>query len=159
MNGAREYAYLFSSGQYGKLRLEVGSHARGSTFSIYVGEGDKEVEVYGMTGGHRGWTESYGWLHKGPWQEDFRKLVELQNAKRELRIKAKEQTDRISLQIKNKETMNILANYKKVVYGQDGNQVCAHYEDFINLQESPCGFGDTEEDALKELLSTSNHHQ
>jgi len=23
-----------------------------------------------------GWTEHYGWLHKGKWQEDFFKLVE-----------------------------------------------------------------------------------
>ena len=153
MNGAREYASLFRSGQYGKLRLEVGSHARGSTFSIYVGSGDKEVEVYGMTGGHRGWTESYGWLKNGPWQEDFNKLVELKNAERELRIKAKEETDRIALSIKKRDEEAILDSYKKVVYEMDGNQWCAHYEDFINLQESPCGFGDTQEKARQELYN------
>lgn len=106
-----------------------------------------------MTGGHRGWTESYGWLKKGPWQEDFNKLVELKNAERELRIKAKEETDRIALSIKKRDEDEILDSYKKVVYEMDGNQWCAHYENFINLQESPCGFGNTQEKARQELYS------
>jgi hypothetical protein len=28
-----------------------------------------------MTGGQRGWTETYGWLHEGKWQDDFEALV------------------------------------------------------------------------------------
>lgn len=40
----------------------------------------------------------------------------------------------------------------EVIYGVDGNQYTAYREDFINLQESHCGFGDTNEEALKDLL-------
>ena len=91
MQGAREYADLFSTCQYGRLYIVSGSHARGRTFHIFVlraGEcaiengpnnaplNSEAVEVYGETGGHRGWTETYGWLHHGKWEQDFSKLVE-----------------------------------------------------------------------------------
>ena len=36
--------------------------------------------------------------------------------------------------------------------GMDGNQHTACFEDFINLQESPCGFGDTEKEAILNLI-------
>lgn len=39
-----------------------------------------------------------------------------------------------------------------VEYKMDGNQWCATLDDFIDLQESPAGFGDTEEDALADLV-------
>ncbi len=86
MNGAREYALLFNSGQYGQLYLHSGSHARGKTFRIWViPEGlqitepwhdHRAVEVYGITGGQPGWSETYGWLHYGKWQQEFAELVE-----------------------------------------------------------------------------------
>ena len=91
MQGAREYAVLFESGQYGRLYIASGKHARGRTFRIFVlPEGavttEKNhwnapnvpdiVEVFGITSGQPGWTETYGWLHKGPWVEDFMALVE-----------------------------------------------------------------------------------
>ena len=38
-----------------------------------------------------------------------------------------------------------------VIAKMDGNMWCCHTEDFINLQESPCGFGETILDALIEL--------
>ena len=83
MQGAREYAELFSTGRHGRLFLLVGSHARGKTFQIYVlpeGAADSPlskdaVEVYGITGGQPGWTETYGWLHRGKWEGDFAELV------------------------------------------------------------------------------------
>ncbi|KKN06987.1 hypothetical protein LCGC14_1071770 [marine sediment metagenome] len=34
----------------------------------------------------------------------------------------------------------------------DGNLWCAVYDDFINLQESPAGFGKRKLEAIKELL-------
>ena len=86
MNGAREFASYFTTGQYGKLYIVSGRHARGKTFHIYVlpeGElakpngdcnpplNDNAVEVYGVISGQRGWTESYGWIHTGAWKEDF----------------------------------------------------------------------------------------
>ncbi len=90
MKGAREFAKLFKTGQQGKLYITSGSHARGATFHIQIlpeGETAKPngaqnlclnsdaIEVYGIVAGQPGWTEEYGWLHEGAWQEDFRKLV------------------------------------------------------------------------------------
>jgi hypothetical protein len=98
MRGANEYAQLFKTGQYGRLYIVSGEHARGKTFHIFVlpaGESgvsngpnnaplnQNAVEVYGVTGGQRGWNETYGWLHEGKWVEDFLALVE--NAKSDLR--------------------------------------------------------------------------
>lgn len=99
MKGAREYASIFSTSRHGKLALVSGSHARGKTFHIYVLPADVSenyfsypmgdvmpwriegaVEVYGVVSGQPGWTESYGWLHRGPWVEDFEKLVEQRKA-------------------------------------------------------------------------------
>lgn len=36
---------------------------------------------------------------------------------------------------------------------KDGNVWCAVRQDFVNLQESPAGFGETREMALKQLIS------
>ena len=90
MKGAKRYATLIPTGQYGKLYIASSSHARGYTFKIQVlPEGEKAkknydnlctnsnaVLVYGVVCGQAGWTEEYGWLHEGPWQEDFEKLVQ-----------------------------------------------------------------------------------
>lgn len=87
MKGATEYARMFRTGQHGKLFLVSGKHARGETFHIWILPTEdliegmpwtvkNAVEVYGITGGQPGWTETYGWLHKGKWQEDFAELVE-----------------------------------------------------------------------------------
>jgi hypothetical protein len=90
MQGAREFARLFRTGQYGRLYFVSQSHARGETFRIFVlpaGENPipngpnaplnkNAIEVYGIVSGQPGWTEKYGWLHRGPWQDDFHKIVE-----------------------------------------------------------------------------------
>ncbi len=118
MKGAREYYGLFETGQYGKLYISTDSHARGKTFHIWiVPEGESfepkygrpfnpnAVEVYGITGGQPGWTETYGWLHTGPWCDDFAKLVEDRKAelqKKELKArkaadhKANQETKRVN---------------------------------------------------------------
>ncbi len=98
MEGANEYARLFKTGQYGRLYIVSGGHARGRTFKIYVlpegevakGNGesnapsnDNAVEVYGILGGHPGWTEYYGWIHKGKWCNDFYALVEEKKREKE----------------------------------------------------------------------------
>jgi hypothetical protein len=86
MNGAREYAPLFKTGQYGRLFIASSRHARGYEFNVWVlpdgievpqgsYPGSAAVKVYGPLGGQLGWTEWYGWLHKGPWQDDFERLV------------------------------------------------------------------------------------
>lgn len=101
MQGAREYASLIPSGQYGRLFVRAGSHARGSTFHIWVlpegktldssaWPGDDSVEVYGICGGQPGWTEWYGWLHTGPWQKDFANLVSKKKAERAEKDAARE---------------------------------------------------------------------
>ena len=96
MRGADEYYDLFNgkSEQIGRLYCLVHSHARGKCFDIFVlAEGveaesnrnfrNGSVEVYGMTGGQRGWTETYGWLHDGKWQEDFKEILASKKSKRE----------------------------------------------------------------------------
>ena len=90
MQGAREFIGLFRSGQYGRLYIAMGKHARGHTLRIWVlpeGATTNEktdwnapsipdiVEVYGIVSGQPGWTESYGWIHNGPWADDFAALV------------------------------------------------------------------------------------
>ena len=91
MKGAREYAPLFKTGRYGNLYIESDSHARGYTFRIFVlpaehvgGErAQTAVEVYGITGGNPGWTETYGWLYRGPWEQDFARLLAVARARNE----------------------------------------------------------------------------
>jgi len=89
MYGAREYYNLLKTGRYGRLYMIVGTHARGHTLHIFVLPKGKEingtyspwidsgaVEVYGVVSGNPGWSETYGWIHKGEWQKDFQKLVD-----------------------------------------------------------------------------------
>lgn len=102
MNGAREFSGLFDVEQVGRLYIVPGRHARGETLHIWVMPSDEPhgrtpwthpdaVEVYGVTGGQPGWTESYGWLHAGKFQEDFAALVTQRRAAAEERRIAREQ--------------------------------------------------------------------
>ncbi len=100
MTGAAEYCkYFKKTEQFGKLFIDPSYHARGRTIHVWVLPSEEKitgsihvnkgaVEVYGITGGQPGWTETYGWLHEGPWQEDFQKLV---NSKK-LELEAKEKS-------------------------------------------------------------------
>ena len=103
MNGAREYAELFKTGEYGKLYIKSDYHARGRTFHIYVGEENKRVEVYGITGGQPGWTETYGWLHEGAWQNDFETLLQTRRLEVEVE-KKKEQAQKLKDELKTAKT-------------------------------------------------------
>lgn len=115
MKGAREYAELFETGQYGRFYITSSSHARGKTFHIQLlPEGEiaitnydnmclnpNAVIIYGEISGNPGWTESYGWLYHGKWQADFQKLVtdrhkeiEKEKKDRENRVKANEQREK-----------------------------------------------------------------
>ncbi len=104
MKGAREFAELFKSGQYGRLYITAGGHARGSTFHIQVlPEGEKAVanssnnlctnadavEVYGVVAGNPGWTEEYGWLLTGLWCSDFESMCLAAAAARDSLLKKK----------------------------------------------------------------------
>ena len=117
MNGAKEYAKLFQTGQHGRLYFLSGEHARGKTFCIYVLPTDEPisvsihrvenaVEVYGIIGGQPGWTEYYGWLHRGKWQQDFAELVrarreeiEAEKSLRDLELAAREEEKKRHMEV------------------------------------------------------------
>ena len=99
MKGAYEYNILFKeSHQKGRLFFVVSDHARGTTFRVFVlpaGEdaikngssnaplNSNAVEVFGQIGGNLGWTDFYGWIHKGKWQDDFNEYVEVLKEQKE----------------------------------------------------------------------------
>jgi hypothetical protein len=66
------YGYGF---KYKNIVFILSTHARGKCFKIWIYENeniqdtlrDSHLEVYGVTGGNPGWTETYGWLHEGSW--------------------------------------------------------------------------------------------
>src|SRR6185295_16857180 len=113
------------SGQYGRLYLASGSHARGKTFHIYVLPRDEKaienanngplntnaVEVYGITGGQPGWTETYGWLKQGPWQQDFYKLVAARKAEVEAQLKDEEKRKAEIIKSRKERDEELLRNY------------------------------------------------
>jgi hypothetical protein len=125
MHGATEYYNLFDrkSQQIGRLFLQLHSHARGKCFQIILLpdgveiEGDyaigtkDSVEVYGVTGGQPGWTEEYGWLHKGQWQDDFYQIVEQKRI--EKKASEKQHTEKMkATEIEKKEkTDKLLSSY------------------------------------------------
>jgi len=115
MKGAKKYAQLFKTGQYGRFYITSSLHGRGKTFKIQIlpeGEEAKPngsanqclnsnaVEVYGVVCGNPGWTEEYGWKYEGKWQEDFENLVrskemeiEAKNKMNQSRTEEKEQSE------------------------------------------------------------------
>jgi hypothetical protein len=112
VNGAKKYydAFKGRSQQINRLYLSFSTHARGKCFSLYVlPEGAEKsrtfkssnmVEVYGIINGQPGWTESYGWLHEGKWQDDFNRIVEEVEAKNEEKeaarlVEVKKEEDKI----------------------------------------------------------------
>lgn len=122
MIGAR-YAALFETGQYGRLYFVSGRHARGKTFHVYLLPSDAQiegnpwgrkdvVEVYGVVGGHPGWTEHYGWLHKGAWQQDFYSLVEEREAEIAAQKKEMESLAASELEAESQRVERLLADYK-----------------------------------------------
>ena len=126
MKGATKYARLFKTGQYGKLYITSGAHARGETFKIQVlPEGEKAkpngggntclnsdaIEVYGVVCGNPGWTEEYGWLHKGKWQEDFEELVLHKEMEEEIQKKLQVHLKRAKEQEETERTNNLLSHY------------------------------------------------
>lgn len=42
-----------------------------------------------------------------------------------------------------------------VKFVMDGDQWCCVFEDFVDLAESPSGFGDTKQDAYEDLIENS----
>lgn len=127
MVGANFYANIFKSGQHGRLYFQVGEHARGKTFQIYVlPEGEaaiapypfnpphnpNAVEVYGIVSGQPGWTEVYGWLHQGPWVKDFELLVAQRVA--EIQVEKVKAEEAMAAEIQNgiSKERELLSTYK-----------------------------------------------
>ena len=117
MDGARQYGpYFHDKERIGKLIIRTGVHARGCTFHIFVlpdsGANQQDgTEVYGVVSGNPGWTETYGWLHNGPWQADFQAEYESRLARR-----AQEQMEREALRTAKEQAerqQKILAAYKE----------------------------------------------
>lgn len=120
MKGADKYCTLFKeTQQINRLYLVVAEHARGKTFHIFVLPKDEKaipngsmnaplnkdaVEVYGVVAGNPGWTESYGWLHNGSWQDDFKNLV---NKRIEVVIEANETVKDLAEKNKEQEAIRI----------------------------------------------------
>lgn len=48
---------------------------------------------------------------------------------------------------------SIIPQNEDVIYGQDGDQYTCYRRDFVNLQESCCGFGNNHQEALEDLLA------
>ena len=124
MNGAREYARLFNEQeQVGRLFISSSSHARGRTLHVWVlpdgftqlkgtWPGKDAVEVYGVIGGHPGWTESYGWLRIGPWQADFERLVTERRSQYEARKAVQAAREALNKQDAEERIRELLATYK-----------------------------------------------
>ncbi len=126
MKGAREYAKYFCTGQYGRLYITSGYHARGKTFHIQVlpeGEeaisngsnnlclNENAVEVYGIIGGNPGWTEAYGWLHQGKWQADFYELLEQKKQEKEKEMAQNEKLKKQKIEAEQKRKTALLSKY------------------------------------------------
>lgn len=83
-------ADLYGLGDISKVRLPgygegylhknmmfvLGEHARGKTFRIWIYKNqnvekpleEHRLEVYGITNGQLGWSETYGWVIGGSWK-------------------------------------------------------------------------------------------
>lgn len=125
MKGAREYAHLFKRGitQYGRLLICMSDHARGYTLNVWVLKEGVErlgtypsesegVEVYGVISGQPGWTESYGWLHQGPWEEDFAKLVRSLQLEKDARDTQNQAMHAESERLRKESQKQLLSTYK-----------------------------------------------
>ncbi len=126
MQGAKQYYNLFGgkSQQIGRLFFQLSTHARGKCFEIFVlPEGVKvatdqhiggtkdAIGVYGVISGQRGWTEAYGWIHKGKWQNDFNTIVEQKKTERET-VKLQQESEKEVADTKAKDRVSrLLSNY------------------------------------------------
>ena len=129
MEGAREYNDVFKrvGEQIERLWIASGSHARGRTLNIYVipkGEvvteyhpsngypyHDNLVEVYGIINGELGWTEQYGWLMDGKWQEDFKNIIKQRRKENALELKMLTAKKNDKLEQEQEKIKNLLSDY------------------------------------------------
>lgn len=128
MEGADKYAKVFKTGQIDRFYVVSSSHARGLTFNIQLLPKDEQaipngsnnlctnknaVHIFGPipNSGQLGWSESYGWLYEGKWQEDFEllyrsKLLQKQHEYEDYLVRClqSEQSEKVRIQ-------KLLSNY------------------------------------------------
>jgi hypothetical protein len=55
--------------------------------------------------------------------------------------------------------VKLFSEHGQIEIDVDGSMWCAKFADFMNLMESPCGFGDYPEEALKKLYDDVQKHE
>jgi hypothetical protein len=87
MQGAKEYAELFTTGQYGRLYMQADIRTdRRRTFRIWVVPANAQfrdtisrihasVEVFGVVSGANTENETYGWIRRGRWVADVEAMA------------------------------------------------------------------------------------
>ncbi len=126
MEGANEYYDLFDgkTEQIGRLLFQAHTHSRGKCFEIFLlPEGvalsgahsgtEGVVEIYGMTSGQRGWTETYGWKHKGPWIDDVNSVMEEKKQKKMERLENFDRSQSNRKKAEAEKTKALLSSYKR----------------------------------------------
>ena len=129
MNKLPEGYRMLQTGQYGRLYITNGSHARGDVFHVYVlphgaaakyaGDlnppaGIDSVKVYGEVGEDYRHDATFGWIHEGPWQEDLRRLAEAAlKAKAEADLRATLRLAQLAAEARQRD-LDLLATYPGV---------------------------------------------
>lgn len=130
MKGTEKYWDYVEAGLHGRLWISKGTHARGNTLRVFVVPDGATigpngppsnapicdppaVEVFGILRGQPGWTEEYGWKHKGPWVEDFEKLIESGRLDAEHKAAMREAKDADEYERRITEEKTVLDNYKR----------------------------------------------
>lgn len=121
VSGYSEYAYQFEN-----IVFLLHDHARGKTFKIWIYEkpeitdyiNEEHLEVYGITGGDAGWTETYGWTKTGSWieyiEKYFNSLIEFRkdNQKKKSELNMESEKQKRELEKQNVEKFNLLFERK-----------------------------------------------
>lgn len=95
------YAGLFTCDrQYGRLFITPHiDHLNAHVVNVYLlpdtrkinkplSKIDGVIEVYGITGFNQNFYRyEYGWIHHGPWEEDFKEAVKIEREYKERRMK------------------------------------------------------------------------
>ncbi len=124
----RDDAWYIGSEVYinGNVVYGLSDHARGKCFRIYLVENtsdltDKEIvskdncfEVYGILGGQNGWTEYYGWKHKGKWVKPITNYLNKLKEEIALRYKKADEEKRFKETEKQKQTEFTVNKFNKI---------------------------------------------
>lgn len=104
--------------KHGKVIFRTSSHARGKNFNIFLVDGIEKLEVYGVTGGQIGWTETYGWIKKGTWVKPI--LEYMQDLDRQITVAQEEMVQRTKekLRVENSVVGESVDHFNKLFQAQ-----------------------------------------